>query len=126
MKNWWKNPILQGEDNDYGQYDYLIEKLPHDEARWEWFYGKCDSCGKYHRLNFYSNHYFYTYDGWDSFDYTDCWKCRFENEVWKIKNKIKKEIKAHKLAFSLLNRKHSIKRNIEHYKLGLEVGRSRN
>lgn len=36
----------------------------------------------------------------------------------------KKEIKTHKLAFSLLNRKHSIKRNIEHYKLGLEIGRN--
>lgn len=124
MKNWWKNPVLQGEDNDYGQYDYLIEELPHDEARWEWLYRKCDSCGKYHRLNFYSNHYFYTYDGLDSFDYTDCWECRFKDKVWSIKNKIKKEIKAHKLAFSLLNRKHSIKRNIEHYKLGLKVGRN--
>lgn len=124
MKNWWKNPVLQGEDNDYGQYDYLIEELPHDEARWEWLYRKCDSCGKYHRLNFYSNHYFYTYDGWDSFDYTDCWECRFKDKVWSIKNKMKKEIKAHKLAFSLLNRKHSIKRNIEHYKLGLKVGRN--
>nr|DAU51555.1 MAG TPA: hypothetical protein [Caudoviricetes sp.] len=124
MKNWWKNPVLQGEDNDYGQYDYLIEELPHDEARWEWLYKKCDSCGKYHRLNFYSNHYFYTYDGWDSFDYTDCWECRFKDKVWSIKNKIKKEIKAHKLAFSLLNRKLSIKRNIEHYKLGLKIARS--
>lgn len=27
MSDWWKNPVLQGEDNDYGQYDYLIEKL---------------------------------------------------------------------------------------------------
>ena len=124
MKNWWKNPVLQGEDNDYGQYDYLIEELPHDEERLEWSYGKCDSCGKHHRLNFYSSHYFYTYDGWDSFDYTDCWKCRFENAIWKIKNKIKKEIEAYKLAFSLLNRKHSIKRNIEYYKLGLKVGRN--
>lgn len=124
MKNWWKNPILQGEDNDYGQYDYLIEELPHDEERLEWSYGKCDSCGKHHRLNFYSSHYFYTYDGWDSFDYTDCWKCRFENAIWRIKNKIKKEIEAHKLAFSLLNRKHSINRNIEYYKLGLKVGRN--
>lgn len=124
MKNWWKNPVLQGEDNDYGQYDYLIEELPHDEARWEWLYRKCDSCGKYHRLNFYSNHYFYTYDGWDSLDYMGCWECRFKDKVWSIKNKIKKEIKAHKLAFSLLNRKHSIKRNIEYYKLGLKVGRN--
>jgi hypothetical protein len=101
-----------------------LKELPHDEARWEWFYRKCDSCGKYHRLNFYSNHYFYTYDCWDSFDYTDCWKCRFEGKVWSIKNKIKKEIQAHKLAFSLLNKKHSIKRNLEHYKLGLKVGRN--
>lgn len=124
MKNWWKNPVLQGEDNDYGQYDYLAEELPKDEANWEWYYRKCDACGKYHRLNFYSNHYFYTYDGWDSFDYADCWKCRFENKVWGIKNKIKKEIKAHKLAFFLLNRKHSVKRNFEYYKLGLKVGRN--
>lgn len=124
MKNWWKNPVLQGEDNDYGQYDYLIEELPHDEARWEWLYRKCDSCGKYHRLNFYSNHYFYTYDGWDSLDYMDCWECRFKDKVWSIKNKIKKEIKAHKLAFSLLNWHHSIKRNIEYYKLGLKIRRS--
>lgn len=124
MKNWWKNPVLQGEDNDYGQYDYLVEELPKDEANWEWYYRKCDSCGKYHRLNFYSNHYFYTYDGWDSFDYADCWKCRFENNVFGIKNKIKKEIEAHKLAFSLLNIKHSIKRNLEYYKLGLKVGRN--
>ena len=124
MENWWKNPVLQGEDNDYGQYDYLIEELPHDEANWEWHYRKCDTCGKYHRLNFYSNHYFYTYDGWDSFDYADCWKCRFNDKVWSIKNKIKKEIKAHKLAFSLLNRKHSVKRNLEHYKLGLKIGRN--
>ena len=124
MNNWWKNPVLQGEDNDYGQYDYLIEELPHDEAKWEWLYRKCDSCGKYHRLNFYSNHYFYTYDGWDSLDYMDCWECRFKDKVWSIKNKIKKEIKAHKLAFSLLNIKHSIKINIEYYKLGLKVGKN--
>ena len=123
MNNWWKNPVLQGDDNDYGQYDYLIEELPHDEAKWEWLYRKCDSCGKYHRLNFYSNHYFYTYDGWDSLDYMDCWECRFKDKVWSIKNKIKKEIKAHQLAFSLLNWKHSIKKNVKYYRLGLKVGR---
>ena len=33
MKNWWKNPVLHGEDNDYGQHDYLIEELPHGEER---------------------------------------------------------------------------------------------
>lgn len=122
MKNWWRIPATQ--DAEYDEYDYYYTKLPKDEANWEWYYRKCDGCGKYHRLNFYSNHYFYTYDGWDSFDYTDCWKCRFEDKVWSIKNKIKKEIKAHKLAFSLLNRKHSVKRNLEYYKLGLKIGRN--
>ena len=123
MNDWWKNPVLQGEDNDYGQYDYLVEELPHDEAKWEWFYSKCDSCGKYHRLNFYSNHWFYTMDGGDSFDYTECWKCRLKDKIWSIKNKIKKEINAHQLAFSLLNWKHSIKKNVKYYRLGLKVGR---
>lgn len=122
MKNWWRIPATQ--DAEYDEYDYYYTKLPKDEANWEWYYRKCDACGKYHRLNFYSNHYFYTYDDWDSFDYADCWKCRFENKVWGIKNKIKKEIKAHKLAFSLLNRKHSVKRNLEYYKLGLKIGRN--
>ena len=27
MDKWWKNPVLQGEDNDYGQYDYLINPI---------------------------------------------------------------------------------------------------
>ena len=124
MKNWWKNPVLQGEDNDYEQYDYLVEELPHDKAKWEWWYSKCDSCGKYHRLNFYSIHYFYTMDGYDSFDYTSCWRCEVWSFIHSIKYKIKKEINAHKMAFSLLNRKHSIKKNIKHYKLGLKIGRS--
>ena len=122
MKNWWRIPATQ--DAEYDEYDYYYTELPRDEANWEWYYRKCDTCGKYHRLNFYSNHYFYTYDGWDSFDYADCWKCRFNDKVWSIKNKIKKEIKAHKLAFSLINRKHSVKRNLEYYKLGLKIGRN--
>lgn len=122
MKNWWRIPATQ--DAEYDEYDYYYTKLPEDEANWEWYYRKCDTCGKYHRWNFYSNHYFYTYDGWDSFDYTDCWKCRFDDKVWSVRNKIKKEITAHKLAFSLLNRKHSMKKNIEHYKLGLKIGRN--
>lgn len=122
MKNWWRIPATQ--DAEYDEYDYYYTELPTDKANWEWYCRKCDTCGKYHRLNFYSNHYFYTYDGWDSFDYADCWKCRFNDKVWSVRNKIKKEITAHKLAFSLLNRKHSIKKNIEHYKLGLKIGRN--
>lgn len=122
MKNWWRIPATQ--DAEYDEYDYCYTELPKDEARWEWYYRKCDSCGKYHRLNFYSNQWFYTMDGGDSLDYTSCWKCEFGDMICGIKNKIKKGIEAHKLAFSLLNRKHSIKRNIEHYKLGLKIARS--
>ena len=65
MNEWWKSPVLQGEDNDYGQYDYLINKLPDNIMKWEWYHRKCDSCGKYHKLNLYSVHHFYTFDGWD-------------------------------------------------------------
>lgn len=122
MKNWWRIPATQ--DAEYDEYDYYYTELPKNEVKWEWYYKKCDSCGKYHRLNFYSNQWFYTMDGGDSLDYTSCWKCELGDMICGVKNKIKKEIEAHKLAFSLLNRKHSIKRNIEHYKLGLKIARS--
>jgi len=123
MNDWWKSPVLAGPENDYGDYDYLIEELPQDVAKWEWYDRKCDSCGKYHRLNFYSVHHFHTYDGWDSLDYTDCWVCRAKSKVWSIKNRIKKEFKAHKLALSLLDSKRTFKKNAELYKLGLKIGR---
>ena len=32
MNDWWKAPVLQGDENDYGDYDYLIEELPHKKA----------------------------------------------------------------------------------------------
>lgn len=34
MNQWWKNPVLHGPENDYGDYDYLIEELPSDHAEW--------------------------------------------------------------------------------------------
>ena len=33
-KDWWKAPILQGEENDYGDYDYLIEEVPKSYCPW--------------------------------------------------------------------------------------------
>lgn len=122
MKNWWRIPATQGAE--YDEYDYCYTELPKDEVKWRWLYSRCDSCGKYHHLNLYSSQYFYTMDGWDSLDYTDCWRCKIENKIWSVRNKVKKEIKAHKLALSLLNRRHSIKRNIEHYKLRLKIVRN--
>jgi hypothetical protein len=89
---YWKDPRL----DDEGTYDYLLEELPSDTANWQWWYHKCDSCGKYHKLNFASVHYFYCYDGWDSMDYTECWKCILKSKIHSIKRKFKDKIKQRK------------------------------
>lgn len=97
MKDWWKAPILQGPENDYGDYDYFVEELPKDYARWEFdkYRWKCDTCGKDSFLRFVAEHYFYCWDGWDSMRYAECWKCRLKGRIsdikWKVKNNIKKE-----------------------------------
>lgn len=86
MNEYWKDPRL----DDEGTYDYLVEELPGDTAKWQWYYQKCDSCGKHHRLNFESTHYFYCYDGWDSMTYVECWRCKLKYKIYSIKSKIKK------------------------------------
>ena len=86
--NWWKDPRL----DDEGTYDYLVEELPEDNSKWEWYYQKCETCGKYHRLNKVDTHYFYCYDGWDSMSYSECWKCRFKSTVHDIITKAKKKL----------------------------------
>lgn len=92
FNDWWKNPVLQGEDNDYGQYDYLINDLPQDYARWEKGESRCDSCGKHRKLNFRAVQHFYTMDGYDYMDYTECWVCVLKNKWHHIKHVIKKPI----------------------------------
>ena len=92
MNEHWKDPRL----DDEGNYDYLVEELPSDTAKWQWYYQQCDSCGKYHRLNFDSTHYFYCWDGWDSMSYAECWKCKLRNKFAGIKAKCKKKRKQHK------------------------------
>ena len=103
MSNWWKSPVLQGEDNDYGQYDYMIEELPQDYARWELdkYKWKCHFCGRETYLLFRSAHYFHTLDGWDSIDYAECWVCRMKDKIRGIKRKSKKRIKTLKMAREL-------------------------
>lgn len=98
MNEYWKDPRL----DDEGTYDYLAEELPSDTAKWQWYYQKCDSCGKYHRLNFDSTHCFYCWDGWDSMSYVECWKCRLKDKIYSIKAKIKRKIKARKEYLSLI------------------------
>lgn len=88
MNKWWQDPRL----DDEGTYDYLVEELPRDSANWEWYYQKCESCGKYHKLNFTATHYFYCWDGWDSMSYTECWMCVIKDKIYGVKDKIKKKI----------------------------------
>ena len=94
VDKWWKAPVLQGPENDYGDYDYLIEELPNDYVKWEYsrYTCKCDSCGKERRLLLKSAHYFYTLDGYDYMDYDECWLCRLKSKLWSIKHRIKKKI----------------------------------
>ena len=95
MNDWWKAPVLQGTENDYGDYDYMIEEHPHDYAKWEFdkYAWRCDNCGKDSHLLFRSVSHFYTMDGYDSMDYTECWKCRLKDKMHSIKYNIKRKIK---------------------------------
>ena len=95
MDKWWKAPVLQGDDNMYGDYDYLIEELPDDYVKWEYsrYTCKCDSCGKERHLLLRSAHHFYTLDGYDCMDYNECWWCRLKCKIWSIKHRIIKRIK---------------------------------
>ena len=75
MSDWWKSPMLQGPENDYGDYDYLIEEIPNDSVKWSKWEEQCGECGKTHLWNLRYTHYFRTMDGWDSIDHHECWKC---------------------------------------------------
>lgn len=103
MNDWWKNPVLQGPDNEYGEYDYLIEELPHDSVKWKFdiYKSRCHSCGKERRLLLKSISYFYTLDGYDYMDYDECWVCRLKGKIESAKYKIKKRIKVVKDAWRL-------------------------
>ena len=103
MNKWWKNPVLQGPENDYGDYDYLIEDLPQDYVKWSHsrYASKCDSCGKERHLLLRSAHHFYTLDGYDYMNYDECWVCRLQGKVGSIKYKIKKRIQIVKDAWRL-------------------------
>lgn len=93
MKNWWKSPALQGPENDYGDYDYLIEDIPSNSAKWDWWYQKCSECYKEHYLNINYTAYFRIMDGWDSMDSCECWKCYFKRKINAPFKAIKKKIK---------------------------------
>ena len=84
MNDWWKAPVLQGPENDYGEYDYMIEEIPQNYAKWELdkrYKWKCDDCGKDRHLRFVAKEYFRTMDGYDYFSYSTCWMCAIKNWI---------------------------------------------
>lgn len=113
MNDWWKDPRL----DDEGTYDYLVEELPKDYAKWELsrYKWKCDTCGKERYLSFISEQFFYCWDGWDSMSYRDCWVCRTKDTLWRIKHRIKKRIKILKTTMELCRLKSgwNFKKNYE-------------
>lgn len=91
MNKWWQNPLF-GTDDDEGAYDFYAEELPQDTSKWYWHQSKCDDCGKQRKLHRTDYHYFYCWDGWDSMDYTMCWKCHIKSVIKSKISKIKKNI----------------------------------
>ena len=81
-------PILQGPENEYGEYDYLVNDLPADEQLVKTRMGykcRCEGCGKEFKTLYVSTHYFYTMDGWDSISYHECKKCAKLDVISRIK-----------------------------------------
>lgn len=115
MDDWWKAPILQGDDNMYGEYDWMLEQLPHDEVKWclERYPQKCDSCGKESHLYIYSEHFFHCWDGWDSMSFHECWRCDIKDKICGIKRKFKLKIETFTTALELY--KSNPKRTFKHY-----------
>lgn len=97
MGNWWKAPVLQGEENDYGDYDYLIEEIPESYCRWE--FSKIaweDDLGHSSHLRKVWCNYFRTMDGYDSMDGSDCWKCVLKDTIRLIPRKFQRKVKTKK------------------------------
>ena len=119
MNDWWKDPRL----DDEGTYDYLIEELPKDYGEWI-RHSKCDCCGKERLFAFRYVHHFYCWDGWDSMDSTECWKCMIKDKIWSIRHKVKKRIEVIKTTFELYNTQSKSKRDIKKcYNLALRLHR---
>lgn len=128
MNDWWKAPVLQGEDNDYGQYDYMIEEIPENYMGWEFdreYKWACSDCHKESHLLFRAVQYFHTLDGYDSFDYSECWKCFLRNKIhcfkWKIQKNFKKQVETLKWTMELYDIGH--KSLTDCYKLAKQIVR---
>lgn len=92
MNNWWKSPVLQGPENDYGDYDYLIEDIPDNSIEWSRYRHKCDECGKERNLTLIYTACFRTMDGWDSMESYECWRCYLKRKIKAPFKALKKKI----------------------------------
>lgn len=97
MENWWKSPVLQGEENDYGDYDYLIEEIPESYCRWEFskIAWEDDNGHSSHLRKVWCN-YFRTMDGYDSMYGSDCWRCVLKDTIKLIPCKFQRKAKTKK------------------------------
>lgn len=91
--DWYKAPVLAGEENDYGDYDYLIEDIPDNTHEWVHYECRCDECGKYRRHAIRDVAYFHTMDGYDYMDYTVCWRCVAKQKIYAAMKKFRKSVK---------------------------------
>ena len=92
-RDWWKAPVLQGPENDYGEYDYLAEPLPENTGGWIHDICRCDYCGKYRRHARRYDSYFYTCDGYDYMSDTECWRCCLKDWASRKRRAIKTKLK---------------------------------
>lgn len=94
-KDWWKAPVLQGPENDYGEYDYMIEDIPDNSSEWSFEKAKfkCDCCGRYRHLLKESYAYFRTIDGYDYQAWYECASCATLEKYRRIINRLKKRAK---------------------------------
>lgn len=130
MSDWWKNPVLQGEDNEYGEYDYMVSydytHLPESCAKWQWDKTRwnCDSCRKPRHLLLRSTQWFYTMDGGDSLSYNECWICMLKSKIsstkLRVQRNFKKTIASYKLAIKWCIKEKSFK----HWKVYLKLAKS--
>lgn len=126
MNDWWKSPVLQGPENDYGEYDYLIEEIPSNTQRWDIskYRWTCNDCGKTSHITYNISQYFRTLDGYDSLDYCTCWRCEIKHRILSPMYRVKRKFKSYIDAFqdTIEVCRHSKKKYfIKYYKLMLKI-----
>lgn len=121
-KDWWKAPILQGEDNDYGEFDCLLEDTPESYCRWEFSkIAWADDAGHESHLRKKWCNYFRTMDGYDSCSGSDCWRCVLKDTIYTTPRKIKRKTREFKELIELTCTFHKYRGWTDSYKKAKEI-----